>query len=90
MHRAQRYFDTIINPSGNSPAGVVLNPSTAGTLEIELAEDAKSYFYSAVVSVGDAIQGIQREMFSWSTVKLYYAVIYALRAIHAAHRYAIL
>jgi hypothetical protein len=90
MHRAQQYFDTVINPGGNAPAGVALNPITAGTLELELAEDAKSYLYSAVVSVGDAIQGIQREMFSWSTVKLYYAVFYALRAVLAAHKYAIL
>lgn len=90
MHRAQRYFDTVINLGGNAPASVALNPITAGTLELELAEDAKSYLYSAVVSVGDAIQGIQREMFSWSTVKLYYAVFYALRAVLAAHKYAIL
>lgn len=90
MHRAQRYFDTNINPGGAAPAGFALNPATAGTLELELTEDAKSYLYSAVVSVGDAIQGIEREMFSWSTVKLYYAVFYALRAVLAAHRYAIL
>lgn len=90
MHRAQRYFDTVINPGGNAPTGVALNPNTANTLKIELTEDAKSYLYSAVVSVGDAIQGIQREMFSWSTVKLYYAVFYALRAVLAAHDYAIL
>lgn len=90
MHRAQRYFDTVINSAGHAPAGVALNPITAGMLELELAEDAKSYLYSAVVSVGDAIQGIQREMFSWPTVKLYYAVFYALRAVLAAHKCAIL
>jgi hypothetical protein len=90
MHRAQRYFDTVINPGGNVPAGVVLNPTMAAMLEIELVEDAKSYLYSAVVSVGDAVQAIQREMFSWSTVKLYYAVFYALRATLAAHKYAVL
>ncbi|GAB2882684.1 hypothetical protein GCM10027046_08690 [Uliginosibacterium flavum] len=90
MHRAQQYFDTFINPAGNAPTGIALNPTTASRLELELAEDAKSYLYSAVVSVGDAIQGIQREMFSWSTVKLYYAVFYALRAVLAAHKYAII
>jgi hypothetical protein len=90
MHRAQQYFDTVINPGGNALAGIALNPITAGMLERELAEDAKSYLYSSVVSVGDAIQGIQREMFSWATVKLYYAVFYALRAVLAAHKYAIL
>lgn len=90
MHKAQRYYDTFINPAKNNPAGIALNPTTARNLELELVEDAKSYLYSAVVSVGDAIQGIQREMFSWSTVKLYYAVFYALRAVLAAHKYAII
>ncbi|WP_234191977.1 hypothetical protein [Pseudacidovorax sp. NFM-22] len=90
MHRAQLYFDTVINPGGNAPAGVVLNAGMAGTLELELVEDAKSYLYSAIVSVGDAIQAIQNELFSWSTVKLYYAVFYALRATLAAHKYAII
>lgn len=90
MHRAQRFFDAVINPNGNAPAGIALNPIMAGTLELELIEDAKSYLYSAVVSVGDAVQALQRDMFSWSTVKLYYAVFYALRAVLAAHKYAIL
>jgi hypothetical protein len=90
MHRAQWYFDTVINPGGNAPAGIALNPLIAGTLELELAEDAKSYFYSALVSVGDAVQAIQHEFFSWATVKLYYAVFYALRATLAAHKYAVL
>ena len=90
MHKAQRYYDTFINPAKNAPAGVALTPTTARKLELELVEDAKSYLYSAVVSIGDAMQGIQREMFSWSTVKLYYAIFYALRAVLAAHKYAIL
>ena len=90
MHRAQRYFASAINPTGQTPTGLVLNPRTAGRLELELIEDAKSYLYSAMVSVGDAVQSIEREMFSWSTVKLYYSVFYALRAALAAHKYAIL
>lgn len=90
MHRAQWYFDTVINPGGNAPAGIALNPVMAGTLELELIEDAKSYLYSALVSVGDAVQAIQHELFSWSTVKLYYSVFYALRAALAAHKYAVL
>lgn len=90
MHRAQQYFDNVINPAGNPPAGIALNPITAAMLALELAEDAKSYYYSAIVSIGDAVQGIQREMFSWSTVKLYYSVFYSLRAILAVHKCAIL
>lgn len=90
MHRAQWYFDTVINPGGIVPAGVALNPATAATLELNLNEDAKSYLYSALVSVGDAVQAIQHDLFSWATVKLYYAVFYALRAALAANKYAIL
>lgn len=89
MHKAQRYFDTFINPAGGAPQGLALNPAMANALSLALREDAKSYLYSSVVSVGDAAQAVQRELFSWSTVKLYYAVFYALRSILAAQGYAI-
>jgi hypothetical protein len=90
VHKAQRYFDNCINPTGGAPLGLALNPQMANTLSLELVEDARSYLYSAVVSIGDAAQAVQREMFSWSTVKLYYALFYALRSVLAVHGYAIL
>lgn len=48
-----------------------------------LNKDAADSYYSAAVSVGDAIAGINRGFFSWATVKLYYAVFYALQSLLA-------
>lgn len=54
-----------------------------------LNDDGIQTAYSALVSVGDAIRGIQTGFYSWSTVKLYYSVFYALRALLAFNSVAI-
>jgi hypothetical protein len=48
-----------------------------------LKGDAVSYTYSATVSIGDAISGVRKELFTWTTVKLYYSTFYAFRALLA-------
>jgi uncharacterized protein (UPF0332 family) len=92
MHRAQIYFDNFILPAnfGVQWAGLALNPATAGNFQNELYKDSWSYLYSAAVSIADAVKGIENELFSWATVKLYYATFYSLRAHLAASSYAIL
>jgi hypothetical protein len=59
-----------------------------GLFHIEAAElsnilnvDAIDNFYSGAVSLSDAINGVDHGYFSWATVKLYYSLFYALRAI---------
>lgn len=91
MHRAQVYFETVIAPAvaGNPWTSICLNGGQAGVLQNELNQDAWGYLYSAAVSIGDAIHGIGRELFSWSTVKLYYAAFYAIRAQLAANSFAV-
>jgi hypothetical protein len=39
--------------------------------------------YSGTVSIGDAVQAIERSMYTWATVKLYYATFYLARALLA-------
>jgi hypothetical protein len=61
-----------------------LNASTASQLALALGVDAAENYYSAAVSVGDAIGGINRRFFSWATVKLYYSAFYAVRSLLAS------
>lgn len=54
-----------------------------------LQEDGCHTSYSALVSIGDAIRGIEAGFYSWATVKLYYAVFYGFRALLAFNKIAV-
>lgn len=81
MHHAQ----SLIGSMGKG--GVHLNrPLTANEanhIQQVLRIDAVNYLYSACVSVGDALQAIDRTLFTWATVKLYYSSFYLLRSLLA-------
>jgi hypothetical protein len=68
----------------------VLNQAEAGSLANALREDANDYFYSGCVSFLDALRGLNRGYFSWSTAKLYYSVFYSFRSLLAIARTALL
>ncbi|WP_186048275.1 hypothetical protein [Burkholderia gladioli] len=91
MHQAQSYIDTHLKTValGGKLSTVVLNAVQAAALRQALSRDAADYVYSGIVSIGDAVQGIERNLFTWATVKLYYAVFYMTRAVLAAHGTAI-
>ena len=81
MHHAQ----SLVNSMGIG-GGFLNHPLTAAeatTLEQVLRVDATNYLYSACVSIGDALQGIDRSLFTWATVKLYYSSFYLLRSLLA-------
>ncbi len=83
MHRSQSYLTSVIYPRTTNKASIatrIISSSEALTLELLLKEDAADYLYSATVSLGDALGGITRGLFTWATVKLYYSTFYALRA----------
>jgi hypothetical protein len=61
-------------------------PADSVTLRPALLEDANDYYYSSCLSVVDGLRGVDVGFFTWSTVKLYYSVFYALRAIMAWNR----
>jgi hypothetical protein len=46
-----------------------------------LVEDARDAIYSGVLTVGEATHGLDRRLFTWATVKLYYSVFYLTRAL---------
>ncbi|MCC6555963.1 MAG: hypothetical protein IT372_23630 [Polyangiaceae bacterium] len=54
-------------------------------LQQALAEDARDYYFCGILSLVDALRGPPAGLYTWSTVKLYYSVFYALRAILALH-----
>lgn len=43
--------------------------------------DSQKLLYSAALSIGDAVYGIQKRRFSWSIVQLYYSAFYSVRAL---------
>lgn len=91
MHKTQAYFNSaVISATSTSLADIILNDADVSALQLHLQEDAQNYIYSSAVSMADAVQAIQREWYSWSTVKLYYSLFYALRAILAANNLAII
>lgn len=92
MHQAQSYVDNHIRPCvpGAKLSTIALSATQASRLRLSLNVDAVSYLYSGAVSIGDAVQAIERQLYSWATVKLYYAFFYLSRALLAAHGTALL
>jgi len=76
VHAADGYLTSI----GKVTMGCMLSPSERLGLELRLYEDAKDYYQAALVSFVDGLRSIPRGFFSWSTVKFYYSVFYALRS----------
>lgn len=87
MHLAQQYINSIYSgaPTNFPP----LTSAQAAVLERMLAQDAMAYTYSGIISLADAISGVDRKAFSWSTVKSYYSIFYFLRAILAMKKICI-
>jgi hypothetical protein len=48
-----------------------------------LLTDAGNYYYSGLISFLDAFLGLDRRLYTWSTVKFYYSVFYSLRCLLA-------
>jgi hypothetical protein len=61
----------------------------ARELQDRLFRDAWSYFYSSLVSVADALNGLSHAYYTWATVKLYYSCFYSYRALLALDGYCL-
>jgi hypothetical protein len=87
IHQAQAYIRNNLITAGSPPSSTVesytLNLAESRRLLNYLKSDAVSYTYSSTVSMGDAISGARKELFTWTTVKLYYSTFYAFRALLA-------
>jgi hypothetical protein len=74
---------------GSSITSIALSGASAQQLSNALHKDASDFHYSGLVSLGEAIAGIQKQRYSWATVKAYYASFYLARAALAANGMAI-
>lgn len=81
MHHAPALVGTL--GSGGTFLNRPLSAQEAMQLQHLLRVDATNYLYSACVSIGDAAQAIDRALFTWATVKLYYSTFYLLRSLLA-------
>lgn len=66
-----------------------MTPLDASTVAASLLVDANNYYYSACLSILDGLRAVDSGFYTWSTVKLYYSVFYAIRAILAWRNTAI-
>lgn len=83
MHQAQSYIVATVIPPGADVHRVVLQSQFVSGIEQRLINDSIGYCYSGAVSIGDAAKGIGAGLYSWATVKLYYAAFYLTRALLA-------
>lgn len=88
MHHASAFVSTL--GTGGKFLDRPLSATEARHVESLLRIDATNYLYSACVSIGDALQGADRALFTWATVKLYYSAFYLLRALLALSGRALL
>lgn len=88
MHHAPALVGTL--GSGGTFLDRPLTAPEAAELQRLLRVDATNYLYSACVSIGDAAQAIDRTLFTWATVKLYYSTFYLLRSLLALSGRALL
>ncbi len=58
-----------------------LSHTEASVLSDALSEDAESVAQTVIATLSEAILSISGSRFTWATVKLYYSVFYALKAL---------
>jgi hypothetical protein len=81
MHHAQSLIGSM--GAGGTFLDRPITANEAAQIEQMLRIDAVNYLYSACVSIGDALHAIDRTLFTWATVKLYYSSFYLLRSLLA-------
>lgn len=94
-NRAQLRCETILGCStleqwtnANFKA-LTLTKSHATLLNSDLIEDAKDLYFKGLLSLFEALNSIKGNLFSWSTVKLYYSLYYFLRCTMALNGVAL-
>ena len=80
MHQAQAYINSL---NWVLSSDRTLTVSEVTTLQHCLKNDAVDLFYSASLTFAQAITGVEKGAYSWSIVKFYYSVFYALRCYMA-------
>jgi hypothetical protein len=74
---------------GDFSACPPLNHLQATSLSSNCKSDVTAFLYSGILTFSDAINGLRSSYYSWSTIKLYYCVFYALRALLILRGYGV-
>jgi hypothetical protein len=86
MHHAQDVANRLLTGIAlSNVSSRALTSAEARTLTASLHDDARDAIYSGALSIAEAIQGIDRKLYTWATVKLYYSVFYLARASLGLH-----
>jgi hypothetical protein len=82
VHRTQAVAARLLHGRvGAAISTTALSSAEALQLRAALTEDARDALYSGILTIGEAAQGLDRRLFTWATVKLYYSVFYLTRAM---------
>lgn len=96
---SQLYFESLFTQDGCKPFQNVskkniletqLTLTQADELKHRLKREIGPYYYKSLLSYMESIASINKNLFSWATVKLYYSVFYSIRAYLACQDIAIL
>lgn len=87
MHHTQAFVGSLGTGGAFLDRGLTSAEATQANLLLQV--DATNYLYSACVSIGDSIQAIDRALYTWATVKLYYSNFYLLRCLLALSGFAL-
>lgn len=90
MDRCKQVFTlyTQALPAG-TPVGVAVPQPVSAAISKSIKDDARDYFYSAVVSFACGCASIEKKAFTWAGIQLYYSAYLASRAILGSSEVAI-
>lgn len=84
LFEAALYASSLNLPVRSAPAlRGPLTQQEADILSEKLANDSQKSIYSSLLSIADALQGLEQDFSTWPTIKLYYSTFYAIRALLA-------
>lgn len=69
---------------------LTLDSNQVSALRLALWDDAEDLYFKGLLSLSEAIYSIGRHLYSWATVKAYYALFYLLRSSLAVRDNAII
>jgi hypothetical protein len=89
VSRTGSLLTTLGQHYGTAPTAIQLSAHEAKQLASACLIDADDYWFSGLVSLGEALQGLQFGRYSWAIVKAYYSAFYLSRAVLAKSATAI-
>jgi len=91
VHIAPQFLLGILPPNSTKANVLALRLSANDAVRLRqgLLTDAGNYYYSGLISFLDGSLGLDRSLYTWSTVKFYYSVFYALRCLLALRSHCI-